>query len=75
MRGKLAELAVACEAVDRDPSTLEITMIAAQPDVAKLEQYAEIGAHRCVFLLPSDTADVVLPALDRLAQVMEQTGL
>ena len=54
----------------RDPSTLEIVPFGSLPDPGKLEHFASIGVTECVFRVPSAGADVVLPILDRWAELI-----
>jgi len=54
----------------RDPSTLHIVPFGSLPDPGKLEHFATIGVTECVFRVPSAGADVVLPILDRWAELI-----
>jgi probable F420-dependent oxidoreductase len=54
----------------RDPDELEIVPFGSLPDPGKLEHFASIGVTECVFRVPSDGADVVLPMLDRWAELI-----
>jgi len=69
IRAALPELARACEARDRDPSTLRIVPFGTVPDPGKIEYYASIGIEEIVLRLPSGNADRVLPLLDEYAQL------
>jgi len=40
------------------------------PDKGKVEYYREMGVTRTVFGLPSAPADVVLPLLDKYAELL-----
>jgi hypothetical protein len=40
------------------------------PDPGKLDHFESIGVTECVFQLPSATADVVLPLLDKHAAIV-----
>ena len=66
---KLPELRAAAETAGRDPATIEIGIFGcpAKPDV--IESYREAGVTRCVLGLPPEGADVVLPLLDRYAEL------
>jgi probable F420-dependent oxidoreductase len=55
----------AVEAAGRDASGLRIVPFGSLPDPGKLAHFEEIGVTECVFRVPSATADVVLPILDR----------
>jgi probable F420-dependent oxidoreductase len=54
----------------RDPEDLEIVPFGSLPDPGKLEHFASIGVTECVFRIPSAKADVVLPILDRWAELI-----
>jgi probable F420-dependent oxidoreductase len=71
---KLAEIRQACESIGRDPATVQVSMIAAQPQAAMIEQYAGLGADRCVFLLPSVGADEARRALDQFGEAIERAA-
>jgi probable F420-dependent oxidoreductase len=61
LRAQIAELHEACEALDRDPTEIEITcMWPGQGGVAALQELADAGVHRAVTLtmaLGADPAD------------------
>jgi probable F420-dependent oxidoreductase len=69
IRAALPDLHAACDAVDRDPSTLRIVPFGTIPDAGKLEYYASLGIDEIVLRVPSGTADTVLPLLDRYAEL------
>jgi probable F420-dependent oxidoreductase len=54
----------------RDPASIEIDIFGGRRDPEALEQYAELGAERVIFGLPPAPRDVVLPALDRRAEML-----
>jgi probable F420-dependent oxidoreductase len=54
----------------RDPSTLEIVPFGSIPEPGKLDHFERIGVTECVFRLPSAPRDVVLPLLDRQAELV-----
>jgi probable F420-dependent oxidoreductase len=66
----IPELQRAVAEAGRDPSTLEIVPFGSLPDPGKLEHFASIGVTECVFRVPSAGADVVLPILDRWAELI-----
>jgi probable F420-dependent oxidoreductase len=72
---KIAKLAAACEAVGRDPSTVEVTMVGIQPDPAELERVAALGVSRAIFLLPSAPTDTVFAALDGIQGAVADLGM
>ena len=67
-----AEVRSACEAIDRDPATVEFGVFGAPDDPEKLEALAEQGLSRAVFTLPQGTRDEVLAELERLAPLVER---
>jgi alkanesulfonate monooxygenase SsuD/methylene tetrahydromethanopterin reductase-like flavin-dependent oxidoreductase (luciferase family) len=54
----------------RDPGDLRIVPFGSLPDHPKLDHFATIGVTECVFRLPSAPRDVVLPILDRYADLL-----
>jgi probable F420-dependent oxidoreductase len=58
------------EAAGRDASRLRIVPFGSIPDPGKLEHFEEIGVTECVFRVPSATAEVVLPILDRWSELI-----
>ena len=58
------------EEAGRDFSTLHITPFGVIPEQGKLDHYESIGVTECVFQLPSASADVVLPLLDKQAAIV-----
>jgi probable F420-dependent oxidoreductase len=74
VRAKLGEIADACEAIGRDPKTVQISVTAAAAEPDKLQLYADLGADRCIFVLPSAGKDEVFTELDRVQQAIEGAG-
>ena len=70
VRAALPDLQRACEAVGRDPATLQIIPFGTIPDAGKLEYYESIGVTEVVLRLPSGPADRVLPVLDEYAPLV-----
>jgi probable F420-dependent oxidoreductase len=70
MRAALPDLHRACEAVDRDPASLQIVPFGTVPDAGKLEYYESIGVTEVVLRLPSGDANRVLPILDEYAPLV-----
>jgi probable F420-dependent oxidoreductase len=70
VRDSLPALQQAVEDAGRDPSDIDVVIFFSIPDKGKLEYYAEMGVTRTVFGLPSAGADVVLPLLDRYAELL-----
>jgi len=67
---KIAALRRRAEEADRDPSSISITIFAANPERKALEDLERAGAERAIFYVPSDGRDKVLPVLDRYVQVI-----
>jgi len=66
---KWPELLRLAEDSGRDPATLSLGIFGVKPDAAHIENMAALGASYAVFGLPSEDADVVLPLLDRYAEL------
>ncbi|MFW2381399.1 MAG: TIGR03619 family F420-dependent LLM class oxidoreductase [Acidimicrobiales bacterium] len=62
----------ACEAIDRDPATVELGVFAAQPDEAELDDLAEKGVKRAIFGLPQGPEAEVMAALDELTPLLQR---
>lgn len=58
----------------RDPATIPVTLFAVPPDIALLRRYRDLGIARVVVSLESARSDVILPQLDRWAEVMRQVA-
>jgi len=69
-RESLPALHKAAEEAGRDPAEIDLLIFFSIPDKGKVEYYAELGARRTVFGLPSAPAQVVLPLLDRYAELL-----
>jgi probable F420-dependent oxidoreductase len=70
VRDNLPALHQAVEDAGRDPASIELLIFFSIPDKAKVEYYAEMGVKRTVFGLPSAPRDVVLPLLDKYAELL-----
>ena len=51
----------------RDMKTISVSVFAAPPDEARLDQFRQAGATRAVLLLPPEGRDTVLPLLRHMA--------
>jgi probable F420-dependent oxidoreductase len=71
VRAALPDLYRACDAIGRDPATLQIVPFGTVPDAGKLEYYESIGVAEVVLRLPGGGADRVLPILDQYAPLVE----
>jgi probable F420-dependent oxidoreductase len=59
----------------RDPKELPVSMFRVPDDLEKLRFCQEIGIDRVVFSLPEKGPDVVLPILDRWAEIKRELGI
>ena len=66
-----AEIEKACEAIGRDPATVELGVFGARPDEAELAKLVDRGVRRGVFMLPQGPRDEVLEALDQMAPLVD----
>lgn len=71
MLDELPVLAEECEKNGRDISEIELSLYAAPPKPAAVEEHEAAGVARFVFGLPPAGADVLLPILDDYAKVIE----
>jgi alkanesulfonate monooxygenase SsuD/methylene tetrahydromethanopterin reductase-like flavin-dependent oxidoreductase (luciferase family) len=67
---KWDEVRRACEAIGRDPATVELGLFLAPPDAGELAALAEQGVERGVLPLPQGGRDDVLAALDTFAPLV-----
>jgi probable F420-dependent oxidoreductase len=58
----------------RDPKSISITIFGTPPDEKVIEQYAAAGVERVTFGLPPASSDVVLPIMDRYAELVRKLG-
>ena len=65
-----AEVEKACEAIGRDPKTVELSIFGAKPDRASLDELAEQGVQKAVIALPQGPRDEVMAALDEHAKLL-----
>ena len=66
------EIVTACDAIGRDPSTIELGMFGARPDAEYLKELAGRGFSRAIFMLPQGPRDEVLEALDLYTPFVDQ---
>ena len=67
---QLAEVTRRCEEAGRDRSTFEVSLYAPPTTREALDDLAEMGLDRAVFLLPPAPADELVPILDDLAALI-----
>src|SRR5262245_8562480 len=70
VREALPLLRQAMDAAGRDPASLRVVPFGTVPSPEKLAYYEDIGITEVVLRLPSAPADVVLPLLDRYAELL-----
>jgi probable F420-dependent oxidoreductase len=70
MTENLPKLRAAFEEAGRDPDTLRISVFGSQPDPGRIEHYLELGCERITLWLPPAGRDVVLPMLDKYADLL-----
>ncbi|MCX7620744.1 MAG: LLM class F420-dependent oxidoreductase [Acidimicrobiales bacterium] len=70
LRDAIPELRRAVEQAGRDSDALQIVPFGSIPDQGKLAYFESLGVTECVFRVPSGPRDVVLPTLDRWAQLV-----
>jgi probable F420-dependent oxidoreductase len=63
------------ERAGRDPEAITVTVYAAPPNAATLDDYRRAGIDRAVFALPSAGRETVLPQLDKYMALAETLGL
>lgn len=57
-------------AADKGRGPIPVTAFGAQPRTETIDEYAAAGIERCVFWVPPASAEDVLPALDRYAELV-----
>lgn len=67
---KIAALRRRAEEADRDPSSISITIFAANADRKALDGLERAGVERAIFYVPPAGRDKVLPVLDGYVQLM-----
>jgi len=65
-----AEVVKACEAVDRDPATVRLSVFGAQPEPEKLDELEGKGVVEAVLGLPQGPRDEVVAHLEKLAPLV-----
>lgn len=71
LRAGLEELKASCERAERGFDELNLTVFGMGPEEERATEIIEMGFHRLVFGLPSDTADKVEPMMDSYAKLAE----
>lgn len=66
----LGDLRAEYEKVGRDPDDISVIPFGVIPEAGKLEHYASLAITECVCQLPPAGADVLLPILDRYAEML-----
>lgn len=68
----LPEVVKACEAIGRDPKTVELSMFGAKADAGHLDELAEKGVVRAIFTLPQGPRDEVMAAVEEYAKMVDR---
>ena len=63
-----------CAEADRDPDKMDLSIGGQQPDADLVKRYRDAGVSRVSASLPSETADTILPVLDKWVAVMRAVG-
>ena len=71
---RLPELRGMLSAAGRDPSRFEVSIFAAPPDRDALARARDAGVARCVFGLPPEPREKLLPLLDRYAALTREVA-
>lgn len=66
------EVEKACDAIGRDPQTIELGVFRAAPDAEKLEELEAKGVKRALFELPQGDRDEVMAAVEAYARFAAQ---
>jgi probable F420-dependent oxidoreductase len=72
--GRLEDLRRQASAAGRDPATIEFDVFGSPRDPEVIDRYEDAGVERVIFGLPPAPRDVVLPALDRRAAILQRVG-
>ncbi len=70
----MAELGRLAREKGRDPQSIPVSVYGSPLDGDGLARLRDVGVARAIFALPSAEADVVLPLLDRGAELIRQLG-
>ncbi|MFT7599252.1 MAG: putative F420-dependent oxidoreductase [Acidimicrobiales bacterium] len=65
------EVVKACEAIGRDPKLIELGVFGAPTDKAGIEELAEAGVTRAVFMLPQGPRDEVMEEIEQLTILIQ----
>ena len=69
---KIAELRRRAEAAGRDPKSLSVSIFGVRPDRSAIDELAEAGVDRVIFMAPAGDRESVLPVIDKYAAVIDQ---
>jgi probable F420-dependent oxidoreductase len=58
----------------RDPKAIEMTVWSPKQEADLMKRYQDLGISRVVFSLESETADSILPVIDRLAELIRKVN-
>jgi len=68
----IEELKASCDRAERDFGELDLTVFGMGPQEERATEVIELGFQRVIFNLPPAEADVVLPLMDRYAELAEK---
>jgi len=68
----MSEFREMVKAAGRDPAAVPIDLIAVPEDLAMLQRYRDLGIGRATIMLPSAKEAVVIPILDRWAELIRK---
>jgi probable F420-dependent oxidoreductase len=71
LKESLPRLREQFERSGRDPSSLQVTVVGAEPSPGKLAHLGTLGVTRFLISIPAAPSDTVLPLLDRYAETLE----
>ncbi len=67
-----AEVEKACEAIGRDPKSVELSVFGAKPEAAHLDDLQAKGVIKAVFALPQGPRDEVMTAVEDYAKLVDR---
>ena len=71
LKQRIIELKQRAEDAGRDPASIEVSVYAAPRTADVVEELLEAGAHRCIFHIPTGTAEEVREAAEAGASLMK----
>jgi probable F420-dependent oxidoreductase len=68
---KIGDLRRRAADAGRDPDSISVTIFGAKPERLALDQFAEAGVERVIFMLPPADRDTVMPLVDQYAGLIQ----